>query len=185
VYVEIEAKLKIDSLDEVLARLAEYGEPMISETIQTDYYFDTPGRELTQRDQCIRLRSEKAETDERLILTYKGAQQAYDYKKRQEVNVEVKDTDAVEHLLGALGYVRALAFNKRRRTWQIDDCEVALDELPLIGVFVEIEGPDSDAIACVQRRLGLTEMPHIGDSYATQIAQEMSRLGLAQKEVFL
>jgi adenylate cyclase class 2 len=185
VYLEIEAKLKVDSLDEVTQRLAECGGPMASETIQTDIYFDTPDRKMTRTDQCIRLRCESDGTQERLILTYKGAVEADDFKKRQEINVEVKDADATEHLLGALGYVRALAFNKRRRTWQMAGCEVALDELPLLGAFVEIEGPDSGTIAGVQRTLGLTSRPHSSESYASQIAKELERLGLDRREVFL
>ncbi len=184
-YLEIEAKLKVDSLDEVERRLAACGASRLSETIQTDYYFDNAERNLTQTDQCIRLRCEEIQGEERLILTYKGAKQVDDFKKRQEINIEVKDAEATEHLLGALGYARALAFNKRRRTWRLDDCEVALDELPLIGAFVEIEGPDSDMIARVQRTLGLTGRPHRGDSYASQIDREVSRLGLTQREVFL
>ena len=184
-YLEIEAKLKVDSLDEVTRRLADCGGPMASETIQTDIYFDTADRNMTETDRCLRLRRESDGTQERLILTYKGAVEADDFKKRREINVEVKDADATEHLLGGLGYVRALAFNKRRRTWQMAGCEVALDELPLLGAFVEIEGPDSQTIAEVQRTLGLTDRSHSSESYASQIAQEMARLGLNEREVFL
>ncbi len=184
-YIEIEAKLKVDSLDEVAERLAECGASVLSEMIQTDYYFDTADRQLMRADQCIRLRRESFDGGERLILTYKGAKQVDDFKKRQEINLPVDDAEAVEHLLAALGYARVLAFNKRRRTWRLHGCEVALDELPLIGSFLEIEGPDSDAISRVQRTLGLAQRPHIPASYASQIAQEMSRLGLAQREVFL
>jgi adenylate cyclase, class 2 len=185
VYIEIEAKLKVDSLDQVKQCLTECNASVLSETIQTDFYFDAPDGELTRTDQCIRLRREEGAGAERLILTYKGAKQVDDFKKREEINVQVQDAEAVERLLGALGYTRALAFNKRRRTWRLDNCEVALDELPLIGAFVEIEGPDSATIVRVQQTLGLTRMPHTAVSYATQIAQEMVRLGLTQKEVFL
>ena len=55
---------------------------------------------------------------------------------------------------------------KKRRVWQLNKCEIALDELPLLGTFVEIEGPDSETIANVQKKLGLGNLPHIGKSYA-------------------
>jgi adenylate cyclase class 2 len=184
-YVEIEAKLKVSSFDDVKQRLAECGATMVSQTIQRDYYFDTADHELTQADQCIRLRCESSEGSERLLLTYKGARQVDDFKKRQEINLPVEDAEAVEHLLNALGYFRTLAFNKRRCTWRLEGCEVALDELPLIGAFVEIEGPKSDAIARVRDMLRLTETPNVTDSYASLIATGLSRLGLPQKEVFL
>ncbi len=184
-YVEIEAKLKVDSLDEVKHRLAERGAPMVSQVIQTDYYFDSADSELTRADQCIRLRRETSEEGERLILTYKGAKQVDDFKKRQEINLAVEDAEAMERLLNALGYFRVLAFNKRRCTWRVEGCEVALDELPLVGAFVEIEGPESNTIAQVRDMLGLTRASHVMDSYAALITTELSRLGLAQKEVYL
>jgi len=52
------------------------------------------------------------------------------------------------------------------------DCEVALDQLPLIGDFVEIEGPDEAKIATVQKSLGLTDLPHITESYASLVAKK-------------
>jgi len=57
--------------------------------------------------------------------------------------------------------------------------------LPLIGVFVEIEGPNADEIRRVQTQLALTDVPHVMDSYATLIARRLAELGLKQTEVFL
>jgi adenylate cyclase class 2 len=182
---EIEAKLKVDSLEEVESRLRECGGSFVRETVQTDIYFDTPEQRLTRSDECLRLRCDQAGQRERLILTYKGPKQQDDYKKRTEIEVEVKEAEATELLLAALGYRKALAFDKRRRLWRLRDCEVALDELPLLGVFVEIEGPDSHTILQVQEMLGLARVPHIMDSYATLIDQELSRLGGEQREVYL
>jgi len=182
---EIEAKLKVDSLEAVEPRLADCGASFHSENLQTDYYFDTAEKELTRTDQCVRLRREKKGERERVIITYKGAKEADDYKKRREIEFEVQDAGEAESFLNALGYHRALVFNKRRRLWELGGCEVALDELPLIGVFVEIEGPNADEIRRVQTQLALTDVPHVMDSYATLIAQRLVQLGLEQTEVFL
>jgi adenylate cyclase class 2 len=184
-HVEIEAKLKVDSLDEVEARLAECGASPAGEVVQTDWYFDTADRELTHGDKCLRLRSEKAESHERLVLAYKGPKQTDDYKKRQEAEVQVNDAAATEVLLAGLGYHKELAFNKRRRLWHLRGCEVALDELPMLGAFVEIEGPDSDTIAQVQAMLGLSDLPHTAVSYADLIERELSRQGAKRREVYL
>jgi adenylate cyclase class 2 len=184
-YVEIEAKLKVKSLESVEQALAERGVSMSSETVQTDAYFDTADRTLTRTDQCIRLRTQSEANGERIILTYKGAKQVHDFKKREEVNIELQDAAAMERLLESLGYHKVLAFNKIRRTWRIDDCEVALDELPLIGAFVEIEGPDSAHITDVQRELRLGDTPNTTESYACLIQAELSRRGAAQHEVYL
>jgi len=184
-HVEIEAKLKVDSLHEVEGRLAESGASFVREVVQTDWYFDTAGRELTRADKCLRLRVEKTGSRERLVLAYKGPKEKDDFKKRQEDELEVNDAAAAESLLGGLGYRKALAFDKRRRLWSLQGCEVALDELPLLGVFVEIEGPDSGTIAQVQAMLALSDVPHTTDSYACLIGRELSRRGHGQREVHL
>jgi adenylate cyclase class 2 len=184
-HAEIEAKLKVDSLATVERRLAECGGSFLRETIQTDRYYDTADRELTRTDKALRLRADSKGGRERFILCYKGPKEQDDYKKRIELEIEVSDADVTESLLGALGYAKALAFNKKRRLWQLQGCEVALDELPLLGVFVEIEGPDSDTIARVQAMLGLSDAPHIMASYACMVDERLSQLGLAAREIYL
>jgi len=182
---EIEAKLKVDSLQEVERRLVECGGSFLRETIQTDRYYDTAGRDLTRTDKALRLLTDTKDGRERQILAYKGPKERDDYKKRVELETQVSDAETTELLLAALGYAKALAFNKRRRLWQLGGCEVALDELPLLGAFVEIEGPDSETIAGVQAMLRLEAVPHIMDSYACLIGQELSRRGWDERQVYL
>lgn len=184
-HTEIEAKLKVDSLDAIERRLAECGGSFLRETIQTDRYYDTADREMTRTDKALRLRADTKGGRERLILAYKGPKEQDDYKKRVEVELEVSDAGATESLLGALGYVKALAFNKKRRLWELQGCEVALDELPLLGVFVEIEGPNSETIAKVQAMLELSAVPHIRASYACLIEERLSQLAIQTREVYL
>jgi predicted adenylyl cyclase CyaB len=184
-HVEIEAKLKVDSLHEVESKLETCGASFVREVVQTDWYFDTADRGLTRADECLRLRIEKAASRERLVLAYKGPKEKDDFKKRHEAELEVNDAAAAESLFGGLGFRRALAFNKRRRLWSLQGCEVALDALPLLGAFVEIEGPDSGTIAQVQAMLGLSDVPHTVDSYACMIERELSRRGQKQQEVYL
>ncbi len=47
-----------------------------------------------------------------------------------------------------------------------------MDELPLLGSFLEIEGPDDKKIADVQKNLGLANLPHITESYASLVAKK-------------
>jgi len=57
--------------------------------------------------------------------------------------------------------------------------------LPLLGAFVEIEGPDSDTIARVQAMLGLSDVSHVMASYACLIAERLSQLAVQTREVYL
>ena len=173
--VEIEAKLKVGSLQEIAEKLTALGAEFLQEQTQTDYYFDDKSATLTKTDKCLRLRRQLTGQDERTFLTYKGAKEKDDFKKRQEIEIEVLDADSAEKLLSEIGYDRALVVEKKRRVWRFSQCSVALDELPSLGNFVEIEGPDSQRITDVQRKLGLTNLPHIPRSYAFLIAEKLGR----------
>lgn len=183
--IEIEAKIKVDSLQEIVERLKGLGAEFLEEQLQVDKYFDDANKTLTKTDRCLRLRRLLVGKNERFFLTYKGAKEKNEFKKRQEVEIEVEDGRSAEKLLLLLGYNKVLVFEKKRQIWQFGGCEVALDELPLLGTFVEIEGRSSEKIADVQRILGLSNLPVILESYASLMAEKLRQLGRKEKEVFL
>jgi adenylate cyclase, class 2 len=168
---EIEAKLKVNSLQTAAERLAELGAEFLQEQLQKDFYFDDANGAFTKVDKCLRLRQQFADGKENVFLTYKGAKEKDNFKKRQELEIEVKDLDSIRKLLSALGYEQMLIVEKKRRIWRLGNCRVCLDELPLLGSFVEIEGPDDRNIADVQSSLGLAHLPHIPESYAKLISE--------------
>jgi adenylate cyclase class 2 len=178
--IEIEAKLKVESLEDIKSKLVELGAEFLAEQLQRDYYFDDKDRTLTKTDKCLRLRRERVDKHvvslsnpkERFILTYKGAKEKDQFKKRQEIEIEIKDPDSTEKMLIALGYNRVLVVEKKRRTWRYRNCVVALDEVPLLGEFVEIEGPDDEKISDVQNELALANLWHIPESYAGLMEQK-------------
>jgi len=172
---EIEAKLKVDSLSEVEHKLGELGARFLGEQLQTDYMFDDVNATLTKTDQCLRLRKQIVGKRESFFLTYKGAKEKSLLKKRQEIESEINDADSIHKLLLALGYEQVLIVEKKRRLWLFCNCEVALDQLPLLGDFVEIEGPDEENISNVQNSLGLTDLPHISKSYASLLKEQLQQ----------
>ena len=172
-YSEIEAKLKVDSLEEVETRLKELSAEFIEEQFQCDCHFDDASAALTNSDRCLRLRKQIAGEYTRYFLTFKGAREQSNFKKRQEIEIEIADADSTEKLLTALGYGRTLSVEKKRRLWQFHGCEIALDELQLLGNFVEIEGPDDEIITEVQKILGLENLSHIPKSYASLIVDKL------------
>ena len=183
--IEIEAKLKVVSLQEVERKLSEVGAQFLGEQLQTDTYFDNAGAVLKSSDRALRLRRQRTGQKEKTFLTYKGAKEKNDFKKRLEIEIEVGDGDSVEKLFSELGYEKALVFEKRRRIWNLDNCVVCLDELPLLGSFVEIEGPDGGTISDVQKKLGLSDLRHIVESYACLMQQKLCQLGKEQRQVLL
>jgi len=184
-YTEIEAKLKVDSLVEIKRKLNELDAEFLQEQMQTDYHFDDAKMTLQKTDRCLRLRRQLVGKNERFFLTYKSAKEKSSFKKRQEIEIEVADSSDIQKLLLALGYKKVLVFEKKRQLWNLEDCKVALDKLPLLGDFIEIEGPDEKKIENVQKSLGLSELPHIKKSYAGLITDRLCELGKDQKEVYL
>jgi adenylate cyclase class 2 len=169
---EIEAKLKVDSLEGIEHKLTGLGAEFLAEQLQIDYFFDDVNSTLAKSDRCLRLRKQMVGKSESFFLTYKGAKEKSNFKRRQEIEFEIKDADSVRKLLSALGYEQVLSIEKNRRVWQLGDCKVALDRLPLLGDFVEIEGPDEEIIATTQEKLGLSDLSHIAESYASLIAKK-------------
>jgi len=170
---EIEAKLKVDSLQKTVEKLDGLGAEFLEEQLQIDNYFEDADTTLIKTDRCLRLRREIIGKSERFFLTYKGAKEKDQFKKRREIEIEVGDGNSAEKLLSVLGYEKALVFEKKRRVYRLDQCEVALDELPLLGTFVEIEGPNDRKIAEVQKNLGLSDLPHIPESYAALMEKKL------------
>ena len=74
-YVEIEVKLKVNSLAEVEQKLAELGAEFLAEQLQTDYLFDDANAALIAADRCLRLRRQSVNGSDRFFLTYKGAKE--------------------------------------------------------------------------------------------------------------
>ena len=176
--IEIEAKLKVDSLSKVEQKLLELDADFKAEQLQTDFLFDDANATLATTDRCLRLRRQSVDGSERFFLTYKGAKEKSNFKKRQEIENEIIDAQSTQKLLSALGYEKVLIVEKKRRLWKLGRCAVALDQLPLLGDYVEIEGPNNEEIAHVQRSLELAELPHIEKSYAQLTKEEHERRGI-------
>ena len=119
-----------------------------------------------------------------MILTYKGPRLEAQFKSRQEIEIEVSDFEPAVELLTALGYEKALVFEKRRQVWQLSDSAVCLDELPLLGSFVEIEASSERAVADTLCKLQLADPAHINESYAHLMRSRLNELGPGQMEAF-
>jgi adenylate cyclase class 2 len=180
-YTEIEAKLKVDAPQELERKLADLGAEFLAEQLQTDYHFDDSKAGFSKSDRCLRLRRQLVGGVESFFLTYKGAREKGSFKRRREIEIEVNDSESLRSLLSELGYEEVFVLEKKRRVWRLGCCSVALDRLPLLGGFIEIEGPDEVSIADAQRNLGLSDLPHIPGSYVSLMKAELGRLGRHEK----
>jgi adenylate cyclase, class 2 len=177
---EIEAKLKYEKHEDLRKVLRHLKAEFKGEHVQRDVYFDDARGTLRASGAALRLREEKdvkSGAAGKVIITWKGAHKKSHLKKRPEANLEVADALAAEELLAGLGYGSLITIEKRRSVWLLGGCEVALDELPLAGRYVEIEGKDEKTIARVQSQLGLDGLEHVTHSYTSIVSAEMKKRG--------
>lgn len=150
---------------EASGAVAEGGEEFEENTIYTG-----PGLDPARR--VLRLRRKGV----RAVFTFKEREQSASAVKRQrEEETEVADAEALAAILDALGYRRALVYEKRRSTWRVAGAEVVLDELPF-GLFLEIEG-EEEAILEAERLLGLEDAEAEHASYPELTARHGEEKG--------
>ena len=120
---------------------------------------------LERAKRLIRLAGEAGEIDTRPEVTFKGPRRTDARAKvRPEYQTHLDDHEALEKIFDACGLAPTAVVRKKRTSYRLDDCQVELDELPDIGCFVEVEGPDEEAIFALCERLGLTGEP-VSESY--------------------
>jgi adenylate cyclase, class 2 len=169
---EIEAKMKVADLESVRRKLPGAGAVRSGSELETNTFYDTRDAALQSADRGLRIRVAVRENGEsRTTITLKGALQPGQLKKREEIEFSVSDSQSAGLFLERLGYLPTLAFEKRRETWRLGECEIALDELPKLGTFVEIEGPDEEEILEVRQSLGLANLPLISRGYISLLWQ--------------
>ena len=104
-------------------------------------------------------------------------------KSREETELTVADARDATRLLEQLGFRRTLSFQKRRETWKLGGCKVELDELPHLGCFVEVEGPDEATVMKVREELGLAGRPMSKTSYIAMLQGYLKDRGQTADEV--
>lgn len=183
--VEIEAKMKVADFEAVRTRLGALGAKLAGHVMETNSFFDTEDRSLLARDQGLRLRHAKdAEAGtEKSTITFKGPRLHGTMKNREERELSVGSPKDATALLESLGFARVLTFQKRRETWTYQDCEIELDELPYLGLYIEIEGPSEAAVLVVREKLNLSDRPMIRASYVALLITHLQERGINDRVV--
>ena len=166
-------------------RAVAAGATLIGDYTEKNLFFDTDDRSLLAADEGLRLRltTNTASTEKINTITFKGPRKHGVLKSREETEVNVSDFNAAAALLQNLGYTKILMFEKRRQSWSIEGCRVELDELPHLGMYVEIEGPSEPAVMKVRETLKLGDRPLVRASYIALLMTYLQERGDSAKEV--
>jgi adenylate cyclase class 2 len=181
---ELEAKMKLRDAAAIRERLRALGAIDRGERFEVNAFFDTPDRTLLKKDSGLRIRSmTKPDGATTHVITFKGPLLPGPLKHRTEIEFGIADASLARQLVEQLGYTLNLRFEKRRHTYDAGPCEVVLDELPHLGSFIEIEGPDEASVMQLREQLGLKDEPLISTGYATMLARAVERGELKSNDV--
>lgn len=170
--IEIEKKYRLTAAqrDEVVRRLRDAGAECRGEEFEENTIYG--GGVLNSVDLVLRLRR----VGGKALLTYKERFPGSSAIRHQrEEQTEIADPDAMNAIIGLLGFTRALVYEKTRQTWVCGATEVVIDELSF-GLFMEIEG-DEEAINAVERQLGIEGFTAEHLSYPELTAKNGKRMG--------
>jgi len=148
--VEIEKKYRLTKKqrEAVRRRLPEIGAKHKSNDFEENTIYG--GEQLDITRTVLRLRR----VGNTAILTYKERfPTSSPIKYQREDETLVADPEAIDAILDALGFTRALVYEKRRERWRLGKAEIVIDELPF-GLFMEIEASEDD-IKATERKLGI------------------------------
>lgn len=183
--MEIEVKIKVTSHDAIRAALKARGAVCLGCVVETNDILDQSDASLAKRGAALRVRGVTPVEGHppAATMTFKGPIQPGRFKTREEIEVPISDSANAVRILTSAGLRVVLHFEKRRESWQLDDCRVELDELPVLGCFVEIEGPAESAIDVALHSLGLQNEKVADRTYVAMLIEHCDSHGPADRVV--
>ncbi|MER5470863.1 class IV adenylate cyclase [Streptomyces sp. NPDC002685] len=149
--IEAELKARVHAPETVMRQLDKRAEARIE--IYQDAYYDEPDGALEKRDQELRVRTVHGRDSVRTVLTFKDATVDEASGSKPEHETRVEDSHEAHAILQGLGYVPAIAFEKRCRNYDFEargrQMLATLVRVPEVdGTFLEVETiVDEDDVA--------------------------------------
>lgn len=149
--IEAELKARVQSPEAVMRQLDERVEARVE--VYQDTYYDRPEGSLEKADQELRVRTVHGPKGMRTVLTFKDATVDEASGSKPEHETHVENSQEAHAILQGLGYVPAIAFEKRCRNYDFEargrQMLATLVRVPEIdGTFLEVETiVDEDDVA--------------------------------------
>ncbi len=159
---EIETKFPVNSVKEYPAKITALGARCEQEEqFERNLRFDRKDGILSETKRVLRLRDNGGTS----VLTYKADNSSTKgLADREEIETTVADFERTKLILERLGFEVCFIYEKYRSIYSLENTGIFLDHTP-IGDFIEIEGPDEDAIRRTAELIGLSWDTRIGKGY--------------------
>jgi adenylate cyclase, class 2 len=185
---EIEIKLRVSKLREVLRRIRQMGAVPRGRVFERNTLFDTPDSSFWRHGRLLRVRTQTPAPGngsrggtETAILTAKAppstqsrTRKKLPYKERLESEIAVREPAGWPRVLPHLGFRAGFKYEKYRTSFRLRGLHLDLDETP-VGVFLELEGSPA-AIRRTARSLGYAPKDHIRATYWDLYVADCRRL---------
>jgi len=178
---ENEIKLAFASPETAVTRLLAAGAVAVHpRAFEDNTLFDLADRPLTTSGRLLRLRTFGGTTR----LTFKAPIAAeHRHKVRIEHELVVVDSETMRAILLGVGFAPVYHYQKYRATYRLMGVEAAVDETP-IGVFVELEGAESD-VDRAAAALGAAPSDYIRATYRDLQEKDAAARGVAAGDMLI
>lgn len=149
---EIEAKFLDINHDDMRAKLRALGAVCNQpERLMRRKTYDSPDKRLRkEHNGWARVRDE----GDKITMSYKQLNDR-SFHGTKEVQVIVDSFDNGDAFLHAIGLTPTSYQETKRESWSLGELEIDLDEWPWAKSFIEIEGPNEEAVRLLAEKLGL------------------------------
>lgn len=173
--MEIEAKVKVESLNAVKKKLIDMGAQFSEKKKQVDYIFKQKGKEYAEQgpgDYIWRIRKSARNT-----LTFKALTETAGVWVEHET--EIGNIEEMKKILLKSGFSQVLTMTKERTPGELGDFELCLDDIKELGTHLEIALDSTDEKTAKKRivellnKLGYDENQIIHKGYVAILFERM------------
>jgi predicted adenylyl cyclase CyaB len=152
---EVELNAVVDDVQRRRSELERAGGKLVFEGKLRDRRYDMESRELSRRDEVLRVRRYESRAGTRTNLDWKGPTETQDnYKVREEVSTGVQDFESLSTVLSKLGFVVTREIDRDIAQYEHGGATIRFETYPRMDSLVEVEG-DPEAIEGAVEALGM------------------------------
>jgi predicted adenylyl cyclase CyaB len=152
---EVELNAVVDDVQRRRGELDRAGGKLVFEGKLRDRRYDLESRELSQRDEVLRVRRYESHTGTKTHLDWKGPTETHDnYKVREEVSTLVDDFESLSLVLTKLGFIVTREIDRDIVQYEHAGATIRFETYPRMDALVEVEG-EPDTIENAIEALGM------------------------------
>lgn len=176
--LEIEVKFRVGNTKPYGEKLQKLGAKLVESGLERNIKYKGNGLEKTK--DLLRLRSYCGKS----IITHKSKPKnaPKGFKAREETEITVDSLQNAKKIIEGIGFEKSWIYEKNRQVWFLDGVEVLIDELPLIGNFIEIEGTEKE-IEFTAKKLGFDMKDAITKNYEKLYKEYIKGNGLSEEDL--